>query len=340
MTNNLTVSVALLRPVLQYVAGMGIKTESLLAGTAIDPVLLNSPDTRLSLEEMDRIYIQAMRLTKDENLGLHIGECFAFGSMSIAGHIMRNCRTFGEQLRKVIEYNEIVSDGFRMNYHREKKGLVVVECTIMHTAAPLVRQHVEAIFSAVMKLSTDAAGKIPKPLEVRFKHKKPRDITEHRRIFQAPVFFNSSTNAMVHEASYFDTPVILPNSELLFLFERQAKQVLSEIRAEQRFTKKVGLILIRKLSEESLSIESVADELCMSVRNLQKKLGKENTSYREIIKETRKQLAVFHLKNRELSIAEIAYLLGFSEPCVLQRSFKKWTGLTPSEYRSTQFTTH
>jgi len=337
MTKTLTVSASLIRPVLHYISSKGIKVEDLLSAAAIDKLLLDSPDYRISLEEMDNIYKQAMLLTKDENLGLHVGECFAFGSMSIVGHIMRNCRTLDEHLRKVIQYNEIVSDGFRINIKYEKKGRAVINYTITHQDGPLLRHHIECILSAAMKLWKDAAGKIPKPIEVRFKHKAPQDTTEHHRIFQAPVLFNHSMNAIVWEKTFFDIPIILPDSELFSLFDQHAKQVMAEIRSDKPFSKKVSLILIRKLPEELPSIENIADELYMGVRNLQKKLSKEQTSYRKLLEEIHKKLAVSYLKDTELSVAEIGYLVGFSEPSVFSRSFKRWTGLTPNEYRNNPF---
>ncbi len=340
MTTKLTIPASLIRAVLHYVSNKGIKIEELLSVADVDPSLQSSTDIRLSLDEMDRIYKQALLLTKDENMGLHLGECFAFGSLSIVGHIIRNGQTIGESILKMIEYNEIAGDGFRMNIDRGKKGLAIIDYAILHSDVHLLRQHTECIFSACMKLWTESVGKLPKPVEVRFKHKAPQDISEHQRIFQAPLLFENPMNAIVWEDSFLDIPHILPNPELLYLFEQHAKQVLSEIRTDQPFTKKVSLILVKMLSDQSLSIETVADKLCMGVRNLQMKLRKENTTYWKIIEEIRIKLATSHLKNKELSIAEIAYLLGFSRPSAFNRSFKRWTGLTPSEYRSTQSTNH
>jgi len=338
MTINLTIPASLISPVLRYVSTKGINFKELLSAVNIDPLSQSSPYARLSLEEMDRIYRQAMLLTKDENLGLHAGECAGYGCLSIVGNITRHCRTIGESLIKVVEYSDIAGDGFRMDIKREKKGLVIIDYTIMHSDVHLVRQHVECIFSSFMKASTNSAGKIPKPVEVRFKHKAPQDTSEHQRIFQAPLLFNSSMNAIVWKESFLDIPTILPNPELLFVFEQHAKQVISEMHANQPFTKKVSLILIKNLSKESFHRKDIADELNMSEKTLHNRLRKENTTYWKIINEIRKKLAVSHLKNGELSIKEIAYLLGFSGHDAFFRSFKRWTGLSPTEYRNTQFT--
>ncbi len=73
--------------------------------------------------------------------------------------------------------------------------------------------------------------------------------------------------------------------------------------------------------------------MAMSPRNLQLKLRQEGTSYRETLDRVRKDMAVGHLKNRHVTVAEVAYLLGFSEPSVFHRTFKRWTGATPRDFR-------
>ena len=340
MTTKLTIRISLIRLVLGYAAKQGINIEDLVSTVGIDPLLLSSPDSRVSLGKMDRLFRQTMLITQDDNLGLHVGECSEYGNINIVGHISRNCRTIGENLIKIIEYNELLSDGFRMTLNRKEKGLVVIKYSILHRDVPLIRQHVEGIFSCCINHFKESAGRFLKPVEVRFKHKAPQDTTEHQRIFQAPVLFNNSMNAIVWKESFLDVPNVLPNPEFLALFEQHAKQLLSEIRDYKPFTKKIHIMLIKNIPEEFVSIKNIADELCMSVRNLQKKLKSENTTYSKIVEDIRKNIAVSHLKNRELSIAEIGYLLGFSEPKSFHRSFKRWTGLSPTEYRNTQFTIH
>ncbi len=323
-----------MKPVLEYASARGIDVEDLLAATGIDSAKLNSPETRLTLEEMDCVYRQAMRYTGDDNLGLHVGECFAIGTMDIVGHILMNCRTIGEHLEKLMEYVEIVSQGMRIILHREDEGRIAVETAVLHAHGPLMRQHVECLFSGGMKLASYAVGDVLAPIEVRFKHKAPRELAEHRRIFQAPVLFGHSMNAMVWNEGFLDIPIRQPNPELLRLFEQHAKQVLNGLQSDKPLAKKVGRILFGKLQDGYPSIEDIAGELSMGVRNLQKKLEKENTSYRKILDEICCGLAVSYLRDVELSIADIAYLLGFSEPSAFHRSFKRWTGLTPTEYRN------
>jgi AraC-like DNA-binding protein len=87
------------------------------------------------------------------------------------------------------------------------------------------------------------------------------------------------------------------------------------------------------LNGEAPKIEAVAQKMSMSPRNMQLKLQQEGTSYRETLDRVSKDLAVGHLKYRQVNVAEVAYLLGFSEPSVFHRSFKRWTGFSPRDFR-------
>ena len=75
--------------------------------------------------------------------------------------------------------------------------------------------------------------------------------------------------------------------------------------------------------------------LHVSLRSLQRKLKEEDTSYKDLLEETRRQLALQYLRDSRRSIGEITYLLGFSEPSNFTRAFKRWTGKSPVQYRMT-----
>ena len=88
------------------------------------------------------------------------------------------------------------------------------------------------------------------------------------------------------------------------------------------------------LSSKQLTLEQVATHLEMPPWTLQRKLKAEDTSFRELLDETRKALALIYIRDSQYSLGEIAYLLGFAYPNAFQRAFRRWTGKAPGEYRS------
>ena len=91
--------------------------------------------------------------------------------------------------------------------------------------------------------------------------------------------------------------------------------------------------LLEQLPSGHTSQESIAKALHLSSRSLQRKLKEEGTTYKQLLEDTRRELAAQYVKESELSVGEITFLLGFSEPANFSRAFKRWTGVSPSAYR-------
>jgi AraC-like DNA-binding protein len=102
----------------------------------------------------------------------------------------------------------------------------------------------------------------------------------------------------------------------------------------QRVASEVRRLLIRLLPSGQFDQDRVARQLNRSASTLHRQLGTENTSYREVLDSTRRGLAEEYLRDDKFSIAEVAYLLGFSDQSNFSRAFKRWTSRTPHEYRS------
>ena len=123
------------------------------------------------------------------------------------------------------------------------------------------------------------------------------------------------------------------NPELALQNDEVVIQYLQEIDKTDIVNVVRGLV-IKNLSSGTLSKTSIASQLHMSPRNLQFKLAAQGTSYQEILDITRKELALAYIEQRRLAITEIAYLLGFTDSANFTRAFRRWTGKSPSEFRS------
>ncbi len=87
------------------------------------------------------------------------------------------------------------------------------------------------------------------------------------------------------------------------------------------------------MGQGGTGIHQVARHLATSARTLQRRLASEGSSFQEVVEEWRKEAARRHLSDSTLAIAELAFLLGYSEPAAFHRAFKRWFGVTPQGYR-------
>jgi AraC-like DNA-binding protein len=130
----------------------------------------------------------------------------------------------------------------------------------------------------------------------------------------------------------------MANPSLLEHFEQYAQDLIAQMERKDTTTQAVTKIILARLDDESLSIEKVAREMAVSVRTLQKRLEAEGVVFSDLLRDIRQRLAKKYL-HENYSVEQITYLLGFSEPSVFRKSFKKWLGITPKEYRQSALLT-
>ena len=117
---------------------------------------------------------------------------------------------------------------------------------------------------------------------------------------------------------------------MLWVFEGDARRRLKQLKSHATVSGRVQSIVGARLNGEVPSLAVIASELAMSERSVQRSHTEESTSYREIVVEVRKDLA---LSRPGATAADVAFLLGFSEPSAFTRAFRRWTGSSPFQFR-------
>jgi len=325
------VSVTVLSQLVRYLSFLKVDTDKLFWSVGVDPVILKSPDARIAVETYIAIEDEAARVTGDPYFGLHMGEFYEIGSWSILGYMMMNCRTLGEAFEKSARYSNIIGNLIQASGHLGYKKIKVVLSTPKN--APYISRHCfEATFSSIVRMIRTLTGQKLHPLQVGFAFPPPASITEYKRIFCSPVWFEQKHNYITFDSNIGNIPVLLPNPGLLEHFENYARDFLSEIEGLNSTTRTVIKLILERLDKKTLTIGSIAREMSLSVRTLQNRLKSEGRVFSELLEETRERLAKKYLREK-YTVEDITYLLGFAEPSVFRKAFKKWSGSTPKEYR-------
>jgi AraC-like DNA-binding protein len=194
----------------------------------------------------------------------------------------------------------------------------------------------EATFSSSVRMMRSLTGADISPLEVTFVYPEPASTSEYERIFRCPVRFGQKNNSITMDIRVVNTPILMANPGLLEYFEKYARDFLAEMDRKDEHTRAVTKIILSNLDDETLSINKVAREMAVSVRTLQKRLEEEGVVFSDLYKDIRQRLAQKYLREN-YTVEQITYLLGFSEPSVFRKAFKKWSGVTPREYRESAY---
>ncbi len=327
-----SVSSDLLRILLQDLS-LGQRTlHQILEVAGIDPALLQSSQQRLSADQFYVLWRAVEESADDSEFGLHLGE---LRQGLPGGHVlfsaMLNSATVGQALERYCRYHDIMAD-LVVPGLSTRGSTTVLDLEPSGPGIRLHRHHVECIFSMVVSilrhLSEDRFEG-----EVRFTHQRPANVSEHRRILGPSVRFAQSGNEIVLPRPFLDLPIPSADEELLGVLEKHAEKVMSRIRPASTWSGKVARQLNRVLCDGKPALSDIARRLAVSPRSLQSKLSAEGTSYQKILDTVRKDLATIYLRESEMTICEIAFLLGYSDQSAFHHSFKRQTGESPLRFR-------
>lgn len=333
MINASSISVSKILPALNIFDVYGIQKEDSLKSINIDPSVLKSPDNRFTADEVYKIFQETLRLTNNDNIGLCMGELLSKSFSSILGYVLMNCNTLGEAAEKYCSYEKIVDEASITEVQIDGSSAIVI---IKTTSRILLdsRQFSDYKMSGLISYIKLLSGRTVTLKEANFTHHKPQDTSRYSKIFQCPVYFEKQANSLVFDKQILNLPIVEPNNNLLKLFENIAQETLKSLENNESYSKKVAQIILKEMNMDIPSIKAISRKLAISVRTLQTYLHQEQTSFTKIANEVRKEIALNCLKDKNVSIDEIAYVLGFSEASAFHRAFKKWTSLTPNEFRA------
>ena len=170
------------------------------------------------------------------------------------------------------------------------------------------------------------------PLSIQLIFDEPNNKHEYERVFASPVEFNQAKNAIVFSESILSFQSQHAEPELIDLHQEVAEAHVAKIE-KQDLVYQIRQVLSEHLDKKEVNLELVAQSLGMSPRSLRTQLSALNTNFNQVLSEYRTFLAKRLLERTQESVEEICYLLGFSEISAFYRAFKRWTGMTPIEYR-------
>jgi AraC-like DNA-binding protein len=310
------------------VAGLG--RIDLDVAPALDQIGL-SPERLDALEEdIPRVLIRAfwdamLRTTGESGMGLRLAEQVRPESYAIFGNLIAASATLGEAALRATRLIRLATSAIRLSFlHDGDRASLSIEAL----DEPMHREGIEFMVGAAGVIAEQIAGQKLEPIEVRFMHPAPPDLTHHRRLFDAPIRFEASSNAIVFDGALLDLPVPSRDANLSAALQRQA-EVLMDRKPVRGFKSDVRAALAIELRGGDPSAERVAASLHMHAKTLTRRLRSEGTTFRRLLDQIRLELAERYLRQPGLSVEEVAYLLGYSDGSAFHRAFRRWTGRAP-----------
>jgi AraC-like DNA-binding protein len=272
--------------------------------------------------------------TKDPDIGLHLGQHLPVFKGQVIEYLFLSSPTFGEGLRRSLNYQRLISDAADSNLVLEQDACFIQVVTAADGAKKM--RHFNECFAQGMigffKSITDDAF-VPECIE--FEHDEPKNADEVKRVLGCDVKFGCEDNRIYFNSSLLERRSPHAEPELLALHEQFASEQLARLEKEDVVIK-VNKIIAELLDSGEVTLESVAERLEIKPRSLRTKLSDVETNFNQILADFRYKLARRLLAKTNETIDEIVYLTGFSEPSTFYRAFKRWSKMTPIEYRKSK----
>ena len=164
---------------------------------------------------------------------------------------------------------------------------------------------------------------------VHFKHAEPSYRAEYERIFQMPIVFGSERYALQTDTAWFELAGQGHSQQAMELMKQRVATLAHPNGNGTSMRSRVEAWLTDHLRSAEVSIDAAASELGVGRHTLLRKLKGEGVTFKQLLDELRRKLAMHYLNESKLPVSEAAYLLGFSDPSSFSRAYKRWTGHSP-----------
>lgn len=328
-----TAAVSNVRPLVAYAIARGVP--DVCARFGLDPDVLADVDGRIPLATLARLWNELPALCNDPEMPLHVLEHAAALEPPLAMLVFLASPTLGEALRRLVRYE-------RLNFDLADEPATAI--TVDEHAAHVVLHHERSAVApptgavidshlGVLLLARFATGTDVVPLRIELRHPPPADPTPYLQAFRCPLVFGAPRDRMSLPRAAMDLPHPDASRTLLSIVQRHAESALADLPREPTFLGDLRRRIRAGLPEGGPQLSTLAEQLALSPRTLQRRIEHEGTSWRRLIDDERRQLALEHVRNTRTSLVDVAFLLGFADQSAFTRAFTRWTGSSPRAYR-------
>lgn len=331
--SGITVSSHIPLMILEIAHARGLDTTRIARETGLDRPELHDTESRVPIELENEVWDLVAKGLGDPLFGLRAGLLYKPGQLQAFDFVCLNAATLRECLRSVSRYNRLLHDV--AEYTVEVRGQSAFIRHSFRAGAPgPCWQAADFVASSALTFLSAAIGRAFPARAMGIAHAAPEFPERYAELLGLPrVSFGEGSTWIEFDAKLLDEHLPQANPALFKVLSRHAEALLAELPAVDSFQSRFREVLASELKQGIPALADVATRLHMSTRTLQRRLAEEQLSFKDEVESLRRGLALRYIEDRKLSLAEVAFLLGYSEARAFHRAFKGWTGETPGEVR-------
>ncbi|CAM3635458.1 AraC family transcriptional regulator [Parendozoicomonas haliclonae] len=322
-----------LLPLLEATRQNDRNPEQVLAQYGFQEEQLQHPGQWLSIARFMRIGEALIDLTDNPGLGLEAGRLGGLTGAGLAGMAAITAPTLGDALETLTRFEPLYARNIRGSSQWHRDALQSHLC--FYSIAPYNEYNrfvVDSILAGWVQLCEQLTGRSDLVEAMTIEFEAPHYVSHYTRELSCRIEFGQPQNAVILKEGAEQTRLLfasLPDHRrMVSLCQTQLESISHPLTISHKTARAIAACL-----PKPCTLEIIAEALKTPHWTLRRKLQEENTTFKEILEQTRKELAGSYLANTATAVSEVAYLTGFSSTEAFQRAFKRWTGLPPGEYR-------
>lgn len=309
------------------IRAMGGDPEAVLQAAGVDPSALDHPDSRIPYPSLGRLLAVAAKATGCAHFGLACGQAWQLRDLGVPGRIARHAATVGDALRSIVIYQRLNSGG-GVAYLVDHDVTADFGYAIYHPGIEGSDQVYAAVLAGGFNFLRELCGGISPVETLLLPHARPRDAEEYRRHFRCHLRFDVDRAAMRFRSDWLARPVEGADAAKRRALEDEALQF-----GPGDFLERVVRSLRSLLIAGRHSGDDVAQSLALHRRTFNRRLKAQGTNFQEVLDGVRFEVSRQLLAEGEIPMDEVALSLGYSGLSSFQRSFRRWSGSTPGQWR-------
>jgi AraC-like DNA-binding protein len=311
----------------------GVEVGPILKKTHLTVLQIEDPGTRLRVRDQINFLNLVANSLQDDFLGFHLAFRPDLREIGWLYYVSASSETMGEALQRGTRYSSFVNEGISLHY--AEKGDISITIHYVGVGRHFDRHQIEFAMAVLVRMCQQLTGLCLLPTRVQFIHRRERSCPEFAELFGSDVEFGSAVDRATFATAVRNMPIVSADPYLNKLLIAYCEEALSRKSAyKESFRASVENAMVPLLPHGKARAGEIACRLGTSQRTLARRLSLEGLTFSAVLEGLRSDLAKRYLADKDLSISEIAWLLGYQEVSAFTHACRRWTGQTPRGIRS------
>jgi len=320
--------------VVDALAAEGVPMNDALQGTQLTERQLRSSKTLVSVNQVIESYRNAMRLTRKPDFAFQTGLKSHVASYGMYGFAILSGINFRETMQFVVKYHHLATPLVRLRFEESTKRAAWIIDPLPHPAIDrsLYRFIVEMQFGTHIALHRDIMGSAFAPAALQMAFCVNESSAPTVQTMGCPCLHNQPDNRLMFDAAWLNAEPVFGNDITYASVVGLCDELEEELAQRVGVAEQVRQTLLASIGRRT-NFNEIAGQLGMPARTLRRKLQEQETSFGELIGELKSHLAIKYLRDTQMTVEDIASALGFGDAANFRQSFRRWTKMTPQDFR-------